>query len=127
MEGLRLSRLGGFQPAQRPLAVVDRHADQHRAGLQKVAARQAMPPPCAASAPEDAINAIGAAENEMPVVTPQLEEIFQEKEAAGLATRRHHGGADYLFADGHARWMRLDRAWGNGTSTNLEPTVQTKE
>src|SRR5262249_8781064 len=28
-----------------------------------------------------------------------------------IATRRHAGGADYLFVDGHTRWLPFERTW----------------
>jgi len=67
---------------------------------------------------EAEINAIGAAEIEVPYWTPDLEVQMQDYEAAGLQTRRHSGGSHWLYVDGHARWARLTTIWGNGTSTN---------
>jgi len=28
-----------------------------------------------------------------------------------VATRRHQGGATYVFVDGHARWLRFEQTW----------------
>ncbi len=69
---------------------------------------------------EDAINAVDVApgEERRPPWSPLLERWYQEYEAAGLQTRRHAGGANYLFADGHVRWAKLSSLWGNATTTN---------
>jgi prepilin-type N-terminal cleavage/methylation domain-containing protein/prepilin-type processing-associated H-X9-DG protein len=39
-------------------------------------------------------------------------------ESLGLQTRRHRGGAMWLYADGHVKWATLEQIWGNGASTN---------
>jgi prepilin-type processing-associated H-X9-DG protein len=69
---------------------------------------------------EDEINRITVApgETERQTWSPQWERWHQAREAAGLQTRRHHGGSNWLFVDGHARWARLTALWGNATSTN---------
>ena len=44
-------------------------------------------------------------------------------ESAGLQTRRHNGGANWLYADEHVKWATLEQVWGNATTTNqLWPT-----
>ena len=59
---------------------------------------------------EPALNAIG----------PNSSEEAQE---AGIKSLRHNGGSNWLFADGHVKWERLERIWGNATTTNkLWPT-----
>ena len=45
------------------------------------------------------------------------------EQEASLQTRRHSGGSNWLYADGHAKWARLDKVWGDATTTNqLWPT-----
>jgi len=39
-------------------------------------------------------------------------------EPTGLALGRHSGGANYGFADGHAKWGRYTQLWGTGPETN---------
>jgi prepilin-type N-terminal cleavage/methylation domain len=53
-------------------------------------------------------NAINAVDQNTP--EPAVE--------GGIQTRRHGGGANWLYADGHVKWNRLDRVWGDGTTTN---------
>jgi len=41
------------------------------------------------------------------------------------AARRHQGGANYTFTDGHAKWFKAEAIWGSATTFNLsndEPT-----
>ncbi len=38
--------------------------------------------------------------------------------ASQAAYRRHHEGANYSFIDGHAKWSRMDRLWGNTRETS---------
>jgi prepilin-type processing-associated H-X9-DG protein len=53
-------------------------------------------------------------------VTPDTPEPEIE---GGLAIRRHNGGANWLYADGHVKWNKLETVWGNATTTNqLWPT-----
>lgn len=53
-------------------------------------------------------------------ITPLSPEAQQE---AGLQTRRHSNGANWLFADAHVKWAKLETLWGNATTTNqLWPT-----
>lgn len=59
---------------------------------------------------EDAINKIGPS---------SPEDIIGN----GLQTRRHSGGSNYLYGDGHVKWSRFSDVWGNATTTNqLWPT-----
>jgi prepilin-type processing-associated H-X9-DG protein len=59
---------------------------------------------------EPALNAINATSAE-------------ELQEAGLQSLRHTGGSNWLFADSHAKWSKLERIWGNATTTNqLWPT-----
>lgn len=67
---------------------------------------------------EAEINAIDAPVDEAGIWYPGFEEQMQKHEAAGLQTRRHAGGAHYLYADGHVKWGKLVQIWGNATSTN---------
>ncbi len=41
-----------------------------------------------------------------------------EEQESGLRTLRHSGGSNWLYADGHVKWAKLDRVWGNATTTN---------
>ncbi len=56
-------------------------------------------------ATEDALNRISAS-------SPDAEQ------ETALQTRRHSGGSNWLYADGHAKWARLNTIWGNATTTN---------
>jgi prepilin-type N-terminal cleavage/methylation domain-containing protein/prepilin-type processing-associated H-X9-DG protein len=39
---------------------------------------------------------------------------------AGIASSRHHGGADYLYADGHTRWRKFEETYTpNGLNQHL--------
>ncbi|HEY3267550.1 MAG TPA: DUF1559 domain-containing protein [Armatimonadota bacterium] len=41
-------------------------------------------------------------------------------QGAGMASERHHGGADYLYADGHAAWRRFEQTFTpNGVNQHL--------
>lgn len=42
----------------------------------------------------------------------------EEEQEAGVKTRRHSDGSSWLYADGHVKWDRLERVWGDATSTN---------
>lgn len=66
---------------------------------------------------EDAINAVDAPPNESGDENENDDE-FGLSETTGLQTRRHGGGSNWLFADGHVKWSKLDRIWGNATTTN---------
>jgi prepilin-type processing-associated H-X9-DG protein len=33
------------------------------------------------------------------------------REPKQVAIRRHQGGANYAFTDGHAKWLRFERTW----------------
>jgi prepilin-type N-terminal cleavage/methylation domain-containing protein/prepilin-type processing-associated H-X9-DG protein len=71
---------------------------------------------------EPAINAIDEPDKDDDDPTPDSPEQ-DRREAAGLQTLRHHGGSNWMFGDGHVKWSRLERIWGNATSTNqLWPT-----
>lgn len=64
---------------------------------------------------EDTINAIAPEPNEDPNEFGNLNVLI---EASGLQTRRHNGGSNWLYADGHVKWGRLNQIWGNGFETN---------
>jgi prepilin-type processing-associated H-X9-DG protein len=69
---------------------------------------------------EAAINSIDAAtwgENGEEEIQDEMQNQ-ERRESAGLQTLRHTGGANWLFADGHAKWARLTQIWGNATTTN---------
>lgn len=71
---------------------------------------------------EPAINAIDEPEKDDDDPAPDSPEQ-DRKEAAGLQTQRHSGGAHWLFGDGHVKWATLERIWGDATSENeLWPT-----
>lgn len=35
-----------------------------------------------------------------------------------LAIERHLGGSNYVYVDGHAKWVKFEQVWGNAQSTN---------
>jgi len=47
-----------------------------------------------------------------------LDQLPQKQLLAQTAGRRHGAGANYLYADGHVKWARLDRLWGLTHDTN---------
>jgi prepilin-type N-terminal cleavage/methylation domain-containing protein/prepilin-type processing-associated H-X9-DG protein len=64
--------------------------------------------------------AIQATDEALNRITATSPEVQQE---AALQTRRHSNGANWLYADSHVKWARLDTVWGNATTTNqLWPT-----
>ena len=47
-----------------------------------------------------------------------LNEMPAKQMTEGVAGLRHTDGANYLYADGHVKWARLDRLWGITRETN---------
>jgi prepilin-type N-terminal cleavage/methylation domain-containing protein/prepilin-type processing-associated H-X9-DG protein len=77
---------------------------------------------------EAEINAIDVGKGEHGIFTVGGTIRQMEVEAHGLRTLRHSGGSNWLFADSHARWARLEQIWGNATTTNqLWPTRPSSE
>ncbi|MBC7805852.1 MAG: DUF1559 domain-containing protein [Akkermansiaceae bacterium] len=42
----------------------------------------------------------------------------EEEQEAALQSQRHSNGANWLYADGHVKWARLETVWGDATATN---------
>ncbi len=81
--------------------------------------RQPCPEGTSIARIETAVNAIDTGEwGDTGEEEPEEGQNQERREAAGMQSRRHQGGANYLYADGHVRWRRLTQVWGNATTTN---------
>jgi prepilin-type N-terminal cleavage/methylation domain-containing protein/prepilin-type processing-associated H-X9-DG protein len=49
---------------------------------------------------------------------PPLDQLPQKELLVQVAMIRHHGGANYLFADGHVKWSPFAPLWGTTRETN---------
>lgn len=47
-----------------------------------------------------------------------IEQLPQKRLTEQVAARRHNEGANYLYADGHAKWARFESLWGTRRETN---------
>lgn len=47
-----------------------------------------------------------------------LNKLPRKKWTEQIAPTRHGGGANYLYADGHAKWARIESLWGVTRDTN---------
>ena len=47
-----------------------------------------------------------------------VDKLPQKRFIEQVATQRHSGGANYLYADWHAKWSRFETLWGTTRATN---------
>jgi prepilin-type processing-associated H-X9-DG protein len=55
----------------------------------------------------------------VPSAMPNEMDASPNTASGAIATRRHNGGANYIFADGHARWELFERTFDPANNVNL--------